>query len=134
MTQIQRIILAALLFLVLLAQSLFAEQIKQSKNVLVLYIEDTEHPAHKLTDIGIRETFRSNKLFDVQLYTEYLDMSRFRSSSHTTTLVDYLSRKYAGLKIDAIITTYPAIVDLLLGEAKAAFPGTPIIASLVSSS
>lgn len=134
MTQIQRIILAALLFLALLAPSLFAEQIKQSKNVLVLYSEDTEHPAHKLTDIGIRETFRSNKLFDVQLYTEYLDMSRFRSSSHATTLVDYLSRKYAGLQIDAIITTYPAIVDLLLGEAKSAFPRTPIIASLVSSS
>jgi hypothetical protein len=26
---------------------------------------------------GIRAGFRSNKLFDAQLYTEYLDVSRF---------------------------------------------------------
>jgi PAS domain S-box-containing protein len=134
MTQIQRIIVAALLFLFLLTQSLFAEQIKQSKNVLVLYSEDTEHPAHKLTEIGIRKTFRSNKQFDVQLYTEYLDMSRFRSPAHSSALVDYLSRKYADMKIDAIITTYPPTMDLLLGEARAAFPGVPIIASPVSLS
>ena len=39
----------------------------------MLYSEDKAHPAHELTDRGIRAVFRSNKLFDVQLYTEYLD-------------------------------------------------------------
>ena len=38
------------------------------KNVLVLYSEDKAHPAHELTDRGIRSAFRSNKLFEVRLY------------------------------------------------------------------
>ena len=99
-----------------------------AKNVLVLYSEDKVHPAHELTDGGIRAVFRSNKLFDVQLYTEYLDLSRFSGPGHTRAVTDYLGRKYAGLKIDTIITIYPAALDVLLGEASAGFPGVPIVA------
>jgi hypothetical protein len=35
------------------------------KSVLVLYSEDKAHPAHELTDQGIRSAFRSNTLLDV---------------------------------------------------------------------
>ena len=52
------------------------------KRVLLLYGEDKAHPAHELTDGGIRAAFRSNKLFDVRLYTEYLDLSRFSEPGH----------------------------------------------------
>ena len=99
-----------------------------AKNVLVLYSEDKAHPAHELTYRGIRAVFQSNKLFAVQLYSEYLDLSRFSGPGHTRALTDYLGRKYAGLKIDAIITIYPAAIDMLLGEASAGFPGVPIVA------
>ncbi len=53
------------------AMSLYTAESKETKRVLVLYSEDKAHPAHELTDQGIRAAFRSNKLFDVQLYTEY---------------------------------------------------------------
>ena len=134
MMQIQRASSAALLLLLLLVQSLYAAESKETKTVLVLYSEDKAHPAHELTDQGIREAFRSNKLFDVQLYTEYLDLSRFSSPAHARALADYLHRKYAGSKIDAIIAVYPAAVDLLLGEASTAFPGVPIVACEVTRS
>ena len=98
------------------------------KRVLLLYSEDKAHPAHELTDGGIRAVFRLNKLFDVQLYTEYLDLSRFSGPGHTRAVTDYLGRKYAGSKIDAIITIYPAAIDMFLGEARAGFPGVPIVA------
>lgn len=130
--QIQRIIAAALLLLLILVQSLYAAESQETKGVLVLYSEDRTHPAHELTDRGIREGFRSNKLFDVQLYTEYMDVSRFSSPTHAHVLADYLHRKYADTKIDAIIAVYGAAVNLLLGEARGAFPGVPIIACEVS--
>jgi signal transduction histidine kinase len=102
------------------------------KRVLLLYSEDKVHPAHELTDQGIRAIFQSNKLFKVQLYTEYLDVSRFGGPSHTRTMVDYLRRKYSGMKIDVIITVYPAAVDLLRGEGSDVFPDTPIVANEVT--
>jgi PAS domain S-box-containing protein len=49
-------------------------------------------------------------------------------------VADYLQRKYAGLKIDAIIGVYPAVADVLLGEAQEAFSGVPIVACEVSRS
>ncbi len=134
MMQIYRVISVALVLLLLLVQSLYSAEPKDTKAVLVLYSEDKEHPAHELTDKGIRATFRSNKLFDVQLYTEYLDVSRFSSPTHVRALADYLRRKYAATKIDAIIGVYPAAVDVVLGEAREAFPGVPIVACEVTRS
>ena len=134
MTQIQRGSFAALLLVILLVQLLCAAEPKETKRVLVLYGEDKAHPGHELTDRGIQAVFRSNKLFDVRLYTEYLDLSRFRGTAHLCTVADYLRRKYAGSKIDVIIAVYPAVVDLLQGEAQEAFPGIPIVACEVSRS
>ncbi len=132
--QIQKVIAAAMLLLLLLVQSSYATESKETKGVLVLYSEDKTHPAHELTDRGIREAFRSNKLFDVQLYTEYMDVSRFSSLTHARALADYLRRKYADTKIDAIVAVYGPTVNMLLGEGSNVFPGAPIVACEVTRS
>ena len=129
---IARILLVVLLLSLPFMQTLFAGQPKETKRVLVLYSEDKAHPAHELTDQGIRSAFRSNTLFDVQLYEEYLDVTRFRGPANAQAFADYLRRKYAGIKIDTIITVYPAAADFLLREAFDVLPGTPIVASQVS--
>jgi PAS domain S-box-containing protein len=103
-------------------------RVQRDEGVLVLYSEDKAHPAHELTDQGIRVAFQANKLFDVQVYTEYLDVSRFSSPARAHALADYLRGKYADTNIDAIIAVYGAAVKLLLGEARDAFPDAPIIA------
>jgi len=132
MMQIQRGSSAAIWLVLLLVQLLYAAEPKETKRILILYSEDKAHPAHELTDRGIRQAFQSNKLFDVELYTEYLDLTRFSGTAHLRTVADYLHRKYGGLKIDVIIGVYPAAVDVLLGEAQVAFPGVPIVACEVS--
>jgi PAS domain S-box-containing protein len=101
-----------------------------AKNVLVLYSEDIAHPAHELTARGIRSAFRSNRLFEVQVYNEYLDLSRFKGPAIAHTLADYLLRKYAGLKVDVIIAVYPTAADFLLNEASDLFPAAPIVAQV----
>jgi hypothetical protein len=128
MIRIRRYSATAILLLLLLVQPLYGAQSKQTKAVVLLYSEDKAHPAHELTDQGIREAFRSNELFDIILYTEYLDLSRFSGTDHLHIVSDYLRRKYAGLKIDVLIGVYPAAVEMLLGEARSAFPGVPIVA------
>ena len=125
------IVSAVLVLSLLLAQPLFATEPKETKRVLVLYGEDKAHPAHELTDQGLRAAFRSSRLFDVQLYPEYLDNSRFGGAGHARTVADYLRRKYAGIKIDAIITVYPSAIDFLMSEEGNIFPGVPVVASQV---
>jgi PAS domain S-box-containing protein len=123
------IVAAALVLSLLLAQPLAAMEPKEAKRILVLYGEGKEHPAHELTDQGLRAAFRSNHLFDVQLYPEYLDDSRFGGAGHARTVADYLRRKYAGIKIEVIITVYPSALELLLSEEGDIFPGVPVVAS-----
>jgi len=98
-------------------QPLWAGQPPETKRVLVLYSQEKAHPAHELTDQGIRSGFLSNTLFDVQLYNEYLDGTRFGSPANAQAFADYLAHKYINIKIDTIITVYPPAMDLLLGEA-----------------
>jgi PAS domain S-box-containing protein len=122
------IAISSLILALLLAPVLDGYGALPQKRVLLLYSEDKEHPATELTDAGIRAAFGSNKLFDVRLYSEHLDLSRFSGRGYTRTVTDYLGRKYADSKIDVIITIYPAALDMFLGEARAGFPGVPLVA------
>jgi signal transduction histidine kinase/ABC-type uncharacterized transport system substrate-binding protein len=106
---------------------------KETRRVLVLFSQENGHPAHDLTEQGIRHGFRSNPAFDVELYLEYLDVGRFSDPSQAPAAAHFLRRKYANHKIDAIIAVYPAAVDFLLGDGSAAFPGVPIVACAVRS-
>jgi hypothetical protein len=132
MTLIFRLISAGLLLSLPLLPSLWAGQEKEIKRVLILYSEDNAHPAHELTDQGILSTFRSNTPFGVQVYKEYLDVTRFSGSANAQAFADYLRRKYAGIKIDTIITVYPAAADFILREAINVFPDIPVVANQLS--
>jgi len=123
-----KIIICSLILGLVFAPAFDAHGSLSQKRVLVLYSEDKDHPAHGLTEQGIRAAFRSNKFFEVQLYTEYLDLSRFKGPGHARAMADYLNRKYAGTKIDVIITVYPAAIDFLIREEGKVFPGVPIVA------
>ena len=121
-------ILPPTLLVLLLFQPVCAAEPREIKRILVLYSEDKDHPAHELTDQGIRRVFRSDKRFNVQLYSEYLDLSRFSGPAHVHTMAEYLDHKYAGTKIDAVIPVYPTAMDLLMHEEGKVFPGVPIVA------
>jgi PAS domain S-box-containing protein len=132
MTPILRPIFAGLLLLFPHLQLAWAGPPKVAKHVLVLHSEEKAHPAHELTDQGIRSVFDSNTRFDIHLYDEYLDVSRFPGPVHAGVQADYLRCKFAGLKIDAIITVYPAAAEFLLKQAPGLFPDTPIVANEVT--
>jgi signal transduction histidine kinase len=102
------------------------------KRVLLLYSEQRDHPAHELTDRGIRGVFRSNRFFDVEVYAEYLDAARFAGISRARAMADYLRGKYFGIKINAIITVYPYAMDFLLAERRSLLPEVPIVAAVMT--
>jgi PAS domain S-box-containing protein len=132
MTHVIRLISAGLLILFLPLPLAWAGPLKETRHVLALHSEEKAHPAHELTDQGMRSVFGSNPRFDIHLYDEYLDVSRFPGPANARAIADYLHRKYAGMKIDAIITVYPAAADFLLRQAPSLFPDTPIVANEVT--
>jgi PAS domain S-box-containing protein len=122
------------LLLLLISQPLSAAEQREAKRVLVLYSEDKDNPSQEMTEQGIQAGFRSNKLFDVQLYAEYLDVSRFGDLSHARVMADFLRRKYSGMEIHGIISVYPYALDFLLAQGRTLFPGVPVIAAAISAS
>jgi PAS domain S-box-containing protein len=123
-----RAILLCSILLLLFYSAGLASSPKEVKHVLILYSQEKEHPAHEMTDRGIRAAFRSNKSFDVQLYSEYLDVARFAGPDNASVQADYLRRRYAGMKIDAIITVYTHALNFLLARKNVLFPGVPVMA------
>jgi hypothetical protein len=96
---------------------------KETRRVLVLFSQEKGHPAHDLTEQGIRHAFRSSPVFDVELFIEYLDVARFSDPSKASGVANFLLQKYAGRKIDATIAVYPAAVDFLRGDG----PRRPLV-------
>lgn len=132
MMPILRHIFIGLVLLLPQLQLAWAGTPKEARHVLILHSEEKAHPAHGLTDQGMRSVFGSNPRFDIHLYDEYLDVSRFPGPANARVMADYLHRKYAGMNIDAIITVYPAAVDFLLRQAPFLFPDTPVVANEVT--
>jgi PAS domain S-box-containing protein len=133
MKRIYCLVFSALLLL-LIFQPLYGVEPGEMKRVLILYSEDKTHPAHQMIEQGIESTFQSNHHFALQLYTEYLDVSRFGDLPHAQVMADFLHRKYSGMKFDAFITVYPYALDFLLAHRLDLFPGVPVIAAMISSS
>ena len=120
-------ILALTLLALPLFQPLSAAKPTEAKRVLILYSEDRDHPAHEMTEQGIREGFSANKLFDIEFYSEYLDVSRFGGPSRARAMADFLRSRYSGTRIDAIIAVYPYALDFLLAERSTLFSEVPFI-------
>jgi PAS domain S-box-containing protein len=127
-----RIVILALALVLFFCPAGLASPPKEVKRVVILYSEEKGHPAHDLTDRGIRAVFHSNKLFEVELYTEYLDESRFSGPGHAAFMADYLRHKYSGTKIDTVIAVYLNAVELLLSNKQVPFHGVPVIACAIA--
>ena len=120
------------LFLLLMCHPLSAAEPKEVKRVLILHSEGTDNPGQQLTEQGIRSVLLANKSYDIKLYTEYLDVSRFFDLTYAGVMADFLRGKYAGIEIDAIITIFPWAVEFLLAERRSLFPKAPIVAAVIT--
>ena len=120
------------LLLCLFFHPLHAAEPREVKRVLILHSEGTDNPGQQLTEQAIRSVLLANKDFDIRLYTEYLDASRFGGPMHKSAMADFLRRKYLGVEIDALITVYPWAVEFLLEERSSLFPKAPIIAAVIT--
>ena len=107
---------------------------KPQKRILLLYGVDRMHPAHEMTEQGIRSVTASDPTYDIELYSEYMDSSRFQGLEYKENLARFLDDKYSAEKPDLVITVYPSALSFVLNYCEHTFPGIPIVACTIFES
>jgi len=117
---------ALLLVLVTLLASVASAQ-DTPKKVLVLYWESKDFVGNISFDKGLQAGLLADPSSKVELFSEYLDTTRFPGDKQSELLHDYLREKYANQKIDVVIATPDPALNFLLKYRTDLFPESPII-------
>jgi signal transduction histidine kinase len=97
------------------------------KAILILYDEDRDLPGLSMLDRSLKSTLRAGIPGPIAFYTESMDLSRFQQNGHQQFLRDTYRRKYAGKKIDLIISVMGPSLEFLLKYGREIFHGIPIL-------
>ena len=96
------------------------------KRVVVLYSVTRDFPATEDVEKGLNEVFTAEKRLAVQVFSEYLDLSRFRDEEQRRALADLLRQRYDRAGIDLVIgVDVPAATFLM--EHDSLFPSLPVL-------
>ncbi|MDR0476484.1 MAG: histidine kinase [Desulfobulbaceae bacterium] len=99
------------------------------KQVVILYSGTRNFPATVDVEKGLNEGFAGNNL-NIQLFSEYLDLSRFRDTQQREALADLLRHRYSASRIDLVIGVDVPAANFLM-EHTTLFADTPIVLCLV---
>jgi hypothetical protein len=97
------------------------------KTVLVLVGDRLSIPAVKMTDQGLMAGLSRGTPEDPEIFSEYLDLSRFPAAQYGGDLVRYLRARYAARKPDVVIAGGSSALDLALAHRDELFAGVPIV-------
>ena len=116
-----------LLTFALLVPSARAAEPAPRKGVLLLYDENGDFTGLANLDRSLKASLGNGIPEGPDVYTEFMDVSRFRDEGYETTLRDFYRRKYAGKKLDLMIGVMAPSLEFLLKHGAAISPGTPIV-------
>ena len=97
------------------------------KRVVILYSMPRDFPATQLAENGLREALSEKTPFSVQIFSEYLDLSRFRHENQRQALSDLLRQRYGAIPIDLVISVDVPATHFLIERAEEVFPGVPVV-------
>jgi len=104
----------------------------EKQNVLVLAGRDSQQPAYELFMGGFRAGLNARAANRLELFTEFLDSTRFPQIEHAMRMREFLQEKYAATRIDLVISTSPVTLDFVLQHRNTLFPNVPVVFALVS--
>lgn len=98
-----------------------------TKKVVVLYWETKDSLGNISFDKGLQAGLSSDPSSKWELFSEYLDSTRFPGDHQTELLHEYLREKYKNQKIDAVIAAPDTALDFLLKYRTDLFSNSPIV-------
>ena len=97
------------------------------KRALVLYWESKDFVGNISFDKGFQAGLSADPSSKVEVFSEYLDTTRFPGEKQNELLHDYLREKYANQKIDVVVATPDPALNFLLKYRTDLFPDCPIV-------
>ncbi len=97
------------------------------KRLVILYSMPLDFPATQMAEKGLRQALSEQALYSVQIFSEYLDLSRFRNESQRQALSDLLRHRYGHDPIDLVIAVDVPATHFLIERVEEAFPGVPVV-------
>jgi hypothetical protein len=97
------------------------------RRVLVLYGEPLTFPAMTTTAQCLMAGLSRGHPQELEIFSEYLDLSRFPPAQFGDDLVRYLRARYAARKPDVVITIMNSTLELALAHRDELFAGAPIV-------
>jgi len=105
--------------LLFFSHSIFGQDAKEPKRVLILYSFDKEEGIYSGFDESLHVRLRAQLPDRVEFYSEYLDLVRFPDPEHRDNLVKLLQLRLAGKKLDLIIpVSYSALERIFFPERR----------------
>lgn len=101
--------------------------INHTRRLVVLYSEPLDFPATEMAEHGIREVILKNPDLHIQLFVEYLDLTRFRDSNQRKALAELLRHRYADSATDLVISFDVPASNFLIENSEEVFPNTPVV-------
>jgi hypothetical protein len=100
----------------------------KSRLVIMLYPENSDGNAgNALVDQGLRSTFSTGSTERIEIYNEYLDISRSLGAEHQQLQAQLLRQKFADRKVDLVIAGLSTALDFALKYRQQIFPGVPVV-------
>lgn len=123
--------LAAIFFAV--APFSAAQEATQPRRILIVNENDPTQPA--VIDIarGLHRGLDDADPTAFEMYSEYLDASRFPGQENLDRVAAGLASKYKALPLDAVVAIGPRTLDFLLARRDAIAPGVPLFFGAVSA-
>ncbi|MHC1741563.1 MAG: ATP-binding protein [Syntrophobacteraceae bacterium] len=98
-----------------------------TKRVLILFPYENNFPGFFYYDTALRSALSAKSNFQVDFYTETMDLLRFPHKQYFEELVHLYQQKYTGRNLDLIIATLGPARDFLTLYHGELFPGTPVL-------
>jgi len=99
----QLLIWAVLAWLVFCPTAVAEAPVKDQRKVLVIYSSREDAPYTALIESAVRNTLSAGLADRLDYYAEYVDLARFSAPEYQDELQGFLSRKYAGRRLDVVI-------------------------------
>jgi PAS domain S-box-containing protein len=96
------------------------------KTVLVLYGDPLSTPADRMTEQGLTSALSSAHGWDLEVFSEYLDLMRFPEVRYGDDIARYLRARYGTRKPDVLIALSNTTLQFALDHRDELFPGVPI--------
>jgi signal transduction histidine kinase len=107
--------------------SVVSAQDSATKKVVILYWESKDFVGNISFDKGFQAGLFADPSSKVELFSEYLDTTRFPGEHQSELLHDYLREKYKNQKIDVVVATPDPALDFLLKNRNDLFTNSPIV-------